>query len=101
MSEVKDAEKSGKTLQLGRYEFFKLADDWVKVLKRTEDGKGLTTAELIRKSMDDILSGAVDAEEIEKKRNKLAKAGSDEAEGEGEKKSEKKEKDEKSKADKE
>jgi len=70
MSETKTAAEK-KRPDLGRYEFFKLANAWVKVIKRTDEGKGLTTAELIKKAMDDISSGDVTAEEIEKKSGKL------------------------------
>ena len=72
MSEAKvSPEKISKRPDIGRYEFFKLANAWVKVIKRTDEGKGLTTAELIKKAMDDISSGDVTAEEVEKKSGKL------------------------------
>jgi len=75
MAESKNSmDKIPKHVELGRYEFFNLANAWVKVIKRTDDGKGLTTAELIKKAMDDILSGDVTAEEIEKKSGKLKAA---------------------------
>jgi hypothetical protein len=71
VSEAKDLARKEKAMQLGRYEYFGMANAWVKVIKRTDEGKLMTTAELIKKAMDDISSGDVDAEEIAKKTGKF------------------------------
>lgn len=72
MAEKTSAEKKEQTQAgLGRYEFFKLSREWIEVLRRSDEGKGLTQAELIMKSMDDVLSGAVSPEEVSKKKSKL------------------------------
>lgn len=55
----------------GRYDYFKVAKDWLEVLKYSEEGKGLTPSELINKAMDDIVSGRVTEEEVIKRKSKL------------------------------
>lgn len=69
------SENDGKKTQLGRYGFFKITNDWLHVLSRSEDGKGLSQAELIKKAMDDIQSGEIDEAEIEKRKSKMRTTG--------------------------
>ena len=51
-------------LKTGRYGMVALARDWVQCLRKTDEGVGLSEAELIKKSLRDIISGEVKEKDI-------------------------------------
>ena len=70
MTDAITLEEKLLNLKTGRYQLCGLAMDWLGVLQRTDEGKLLSRAELIKKSLDDILSGTVTEEEIAKAKDK-------------------------------
>ncbi|MCL2484701.1 MAG: hypothetical protein FWF00_07500 [Endomicrobia bacterium] len=67
--------------KLGKYDLVKLALDWIEVKRHEEDYRRLTQAELIKKSLDDVVTGEATAEKIEELRKKI-KARENKAEAE-------------------
>jgi vacuolar-type H+-ATPase subunit E/Vma4 len=55
----------------GRFKYVQMVKDWLKVLQHSEEGKGLTTAELIQLALEDITSGEVTPEEVAEKVKKV------------------------------
>jgi len=97
---VSETKKPGKKMMLdfkeGRFHLIKVIRDWSILLKRSDEGKNLSNSELIKKAMDDVTSGVVTEDEINKATAKAAKSAP-EKEEEGEEKTVKEEKDEKPK----
>jgi hypothetical protein len=72
MNEVKDpAEKMAYNSADGRYNLVALAKDWLSVLKRSDEGKGLGLSELVKKALDDVVSGRVTKEDVSRALSKL------------------------------
>jgi hypothetical protein len=55
----------------GRYNLVALAKDWMNILKNTEEVKGLGQSELVKKALDDIVSGRVTKEDVYRAQSKL------------------------------
>ena|SRR3989339_1048776 len=55
----------------GRFRYVQMVKDWVKVLQHSEEGKGLTSAELIQLALEDITTGEVTADEVAEKIKKV------------------------------
>jgi len=55
----------------GRFKYVQMVKDWLKVLQHSEEGKGLTGAELIQLALEDITSGEVTPEEVSEKVKKV------------------------------
>lgn len=65
MNDVKDpAEKVAYNPADGRYNLVALAKDWLTVLKRSDEAKGLGQSELVKKALDDVITGRVDKEDV-------------------------------------
>lgn len=64
--EAKATEKKTGTEPLGRYSTVALTQQWLSVLIRSEEAKGLGPSELVKKALDDVRSGAVTPEQVEK-----------------------------------
>jgi hypothetical protein len=60
-------------LKKGKYGLVSIARDWLTVLRKGDEGVNLSEAELVRKSLEDILSGKVDEDEIKAALNKILK----------------------------
>ncbi|MHB9156015.1 MAG: hypothetical protein ACYC5N_10075, partial [Endomicrobiales bacterium] len=50
----------------GRYGLVALANEWMAVLLRSEECKGMGSSEIVKKALEDITSGAVTPEEVHK-----------------------------------
>jgi hypothetical protein len=48
----------------GRYNLVALAKDWLSILKRSDEAKGLGQSELDKKALDDVLTGRVTKEDV-------------------------------------
>ncbi|MBN1622195.1 MAG: hypothetical protein JW871_06355 [Endomicrobiales bacterium] len=72
-------------LKEGRYSVVGLAKKWLDVLKKTDEGVGLSEAELIKKSIKDILSGKVTEKDIKEARNKMVKPAAADEDSKGSK----------------
>jgi hypothetical protein len=71
-TEAKLAEvKAEPEIKFMRYALYKLVNEWVHVLKRTDEGKLLTQAELIKQGIDDITSGRITDEDVQKLKVKM------------------------------
>jgi hypothetical protein len=68
MQESKIETKMILDLDIGRYSAIHLAREWIKVYRVTDEGRNLTIAELIKKSLDGVISGDIDEEAIKKLR---------------------------------
>ena len=55
----------------GRYTLVALARDWMHVLRRGEDGKTMSEADLIKKALDDVATGRVLEKEITEEKAKV------------------------------
>ena len=55
----------------GRFQLIKVIKQWVVVLKHSDEGKNLSTSELVKKATDDVTSGVVNEEEIAKAFSKI------------------------------
>jgi hypothetical protein len=55
----------------GRFKYVQMVKDWLKVLQHSDEGKGLTSAELIQLAIEDITNGEVTPEEIAEKVKKV------------------------------
>lgn len=53
-------------LSIGRYEVVALAKKWMSVLQKSDDCKNMGHSEIVKQSLDDIISGAVNDSDIEK-----------------------------------
>jgi hypothetical protein len=60
--------------QFGRYDLVGLAKEWMEVLSRSEDTRELGPSELVKKSLEDIVSGNVTEDEVHKARAKMKAA---------------------------
>jgi len=71
MSEVKEQDKKYlMDLQMGRYELVALAWEWVNVFQRTDDAKGMSPSEVVKKALEAVSSGAITAEDIKRIKSK-------------------------------
>lgn len=67
-------EKATAALEaIGRFGLLEIARKWVEVLQRSDECKGWGQSDVVKKAIDDIRSGAVTLEEIEKRRANLKK----------------------------
>ncbi|MCB4791096.1 MAG: hypothetical protein LHV68_04330 [Elusimicrobia bacterium] len=64
MNDYPQLEEMLLNLKTGRYGLVGMARDWLSYLQRTDEGKLMSRAELIKKSLDDILSGRVKEEDV-------------------------------------
>lgn len=75
MSEVKEVEKKYlMDLNMGRYELVALAEEWLAVFQKTDDAKGMSPSEMVKKALEDVSSGAVTSEDIKRVRTKAKAA---------------------------
>lgn len=63
----------------GRFGLLELSRKWVQVLQKSDECKGWGQSDLVKKAIDDIRSGAVTPEEIEKARASLKKTSPESA----------------------
>lgn len=52
--------------EFGRYDVFALARKWMEVLRTMESTRGLGSSEVIKMAIDDVISGRVTEDDIEK-----------------------------------
>jgi hypothetical protein len=65
MNEVKDpAGTIAYNPADGRYNLVALAKDWLAVLKRSDEAKSMGQSELVKKALEDIVSGRVTKEDV-------------------------------------
>jgi|GEM_PF-6867605 len=79
MSEVKEQEQEKEKkylmdLQMGRYELVALAWEWINVFQRTDDARGMSPSEIVKKALEDVSSGEITAEDIKKLKSKTKAA---------------------------
>ena len=82
------AEKKGFNLQNDRYKVFETAKAWMGLYMGEDEAKGMNHSEIVRKVLEDIMSGKIGEAEIEDMKKLRSK-------GKGESKSEAKEKESK------
>ncbi len=86
-------------LPVGRYRMVEIAREWLQIFAKSDEAKELSISELVKKAMDDIISGKVTEKDIQNAKAKGAAAPVVEKkeEEEAEEKAEKKEEKEKDK----
>lgn len=55
----------------GRYDLVKLVKEWTYLIQHTDETKGMNASEVIKKAMDDVLSGRITEEDIKKAKAKI------------------------------
>ena len=60
-------------LKEGRYSLVGLIKDWFSVLRRTDEGVGISEAELIKKAIEDVLSEKISEKDVKEAKNKMKK----------------------------
>ena len=62
----KDETKESVASELGRYETFQMANDWLSLLYHTDEVKGMSNSEIAKKAFEDISSGRITQKDIDK-----------------------------------
>ena len=70
-------EKKVFSLQNDRYKVFSMAKDWMQLFMNTDDAKGINHSEIVRTILEDIMSGRIGEEEIEKMKKEKSKGRSE------------------------
>ena len=75
MTELKELERKFLLdLPLGRYDVVALTWAWLNVLQKTDEAKGLSPSELVKKSLDDVMTGGITYDDIRKAKTRTAHA---------------------------
>jgi hypothetical protein len=75
MTQLKELErKFSLDLPNGRYDTVALTWAWLRVFQKTDDAKGLSPSELVKKALDDVTSGRITYEDIKKAKSKAPAA---------------------------
>ena len=61
-------------LPYGRYDTVALTRAWLNVFQKTDEAKGMSPSELVKKALDDVYSGAITFEDVRKARSKAKPA---------------------------
>lgn len=79
MTEVKEVERKFlMDLTIGRYDTVKLTKEWLAVLQKSDEAKGLSPSELVKKALDDVSTGLITHESIKKARSKMKSSPAEE-----------------------
>jgi hypothetical protein len=74
VSEAKETAKKSFDLQSQRYGLVAMTREWLSVLKKSDEAKGMGPSELVKQALQDVVSGRITSEDIEKAREKQAAA---------------------------
>ena len=75
MSEVKEVPKKYlMDLQTGRYELVKLTKEWLSVFQKTDDAKGMSPSEMVKRALEDVSSGVISPEDVKRIKSKTKSA---------------------------
>lgn len=85
MSAAREKDTEKKVPVFGRYETVALAKEWLSALMHSDENKAVGPSELVKKALDDVRSGAVSPEEIQKAASKVKSAPAPAAAAEEEK----------------
>ena len=56
----------------GRYDIVALTWAWLNVIEKTDEAKGLSPSELVKKALDDVMTGGITFDDIRKARKAKA-----------------------------
>jgi len=99
MTQLKELERKFLLdLPNGRYDIVALTWAWLRIMQKTDDAKGMSPSELVKKALDDVMSGGITYEDVKKAGNKRVQAAEDEAKADELKEEKKEEKKEERKA---
>jgi len=67
MTQLKELErKFSLDLPNGRYDTVALTWAWLRIFQKTDDAKGMSPSELVKKALDDVNSGLITYDDIKK-----------------------------------
>ncbi len=79
MTELKELERKFLLdLPNGRYDVVALTWAWLNILQKTDDAKGMSPSELVKKALDDVMTGGITYEDIKKAKTKVVHAAAPE-----------------------
>jgi len=89
MTQLKELErKFSLDLPNGRYDTVALTWAWLRIFQKTDDAKGLSPSELVKKALDDVTSGKITYEDVRKAKSKAPAAEAAEPKAKAEKEEE-------------
>jgi hypothetical protein len=75
MTEMKELERKFLLdLPNGRYDTVALTWAWLNVLQKTDEAKGLSPSELVKKALDDVMTGGITFENVKNAKSKVKSA---------------------------
>jgi len=75
MNDTKEVERKFLLdLPNGRYDTVALTWAWLNILQKTDEAKGLSPSELVKKALDDVMTGGITFEDIKKAKTKKVAA---------------------------